>query len=402
MRRADAAPPAELVVRAVGDDGRLLGAHPRRVRRRRDAARSRSPMPSELRNRATAIAIEGEASAGAVLLLDERWRRRPVGIAARARRPAEPLLSGAYYLDKRAYARSARCGPALSTTAAQRRASRCWRCPTCRRPGLPRSARIIAGWKTAARYCASPGPHLAEQPRTIFCRYACGAAAARWAARCRGRSRRRSRPLPRQPLRRARRSADVTVSRQVLAEPTLDLGGKTWARLTDGTPLVTAEQARQGLADPHSHHRRSGLVEPRHLRPLRQHAPPHRRAEPGRRRQHRQAPCRRSRRSTAMAGSHAPAAAETIAAGAFAATLASAQHPPGFYGTEDSRRALNLAPAVKSFAPLPALPPGIERASYTRAAARSISGPVCWARRWRWRSSISSSPLPCAACCRGW
>ena len=40
--------------------------------------------------------------------------------------------------------------------------------------------------------------------------------------------------------------ADVTVSRQVLAEPDLDLAGKTWARLADGTPLVTAEKRGQG------------------------------------------------------------------------------------------------------------------------------------------------------------
>ena len=33
---------------------------------------------------------------------------------------------------------------------------------------------------------------------------------------------------------------DVTVSRQVLAEPSPQLDGFTWARLADGTPLVTA------------------------------------------------------------------------------------------------------------------------------------------------------------------
>src|SRR5204862_7770295 len=41
--------------------------------------------------------------------------------------------------------------------------------------------------------------------------------------------------------------ADVTVSRQVLAEPDLDLATKTWARLADGTPLVTADRRGQGL-----------------------------------------------------------------------------------------------------------------------------------------------------------
>ena len=38
----------------------------------------------------------------------------------------------------------------------------------------------------------------------------------------------------------------MTVSRQVLAEPDLDLASKTWARLADGTPLVTAEKRGQG------------------------------------------------------------------------------------------------------------------------------------------------------------
>src|SRR5207248_7015541 len=39
---------------------------------------------------------------------------------------------------------------------------------------------------------------------------------------------------------------DVLVQRQVLAEPEPDLAGKTWARLTDGTPLVTAQQRGKG------------------------------------------------------------------------------------------------------------------------------------------------------------
>jgi Domain of unknown function (DUF4159) len=40
---------------------------------------------------------------------------------------------------------------------------------------------------------------------------------------------------------------EVTVSRQVLAEPEAGLAGKTWARLADGTPLVTAERRGKGL-----------------------------------------------------------------------------------------------------------------------------------------------------------
>src|SRR6185312_8915123 len=39
---------------------------------------------------------------------------------------------------------------------------------------------------------------------------------------------------------------DVTISRQILAEPSVQLSDRTWARLADGTPLVTAEQRGKG------------------------------------------------------------------------------------------------------------------------------------------------------------
>ena len=39
----------------------------------------------------------------------------------------------------------------------------------------------------------------------------------------------------------------MTVSRQVLAEPEPGLADKTWARLADGTPLVTAAPRGKGL-----------------------------------------------------------------------------------------------------------------------------------------------------------
>ena len=40
---------------------------------------------------------------------------------------------------------------------------------------------------------------------------------------------------------------DVTVSRQVLAEPDATLTERTWATLADGTPLVTAQRRGKGL-----------------------------------------------------------------------------------------------------------------------------------------------------------
>ncbi|MFX4929698.1 hypothetical protein ABTB76_19350, partial [Acinetobacter baumannii] len=39
---------------------------------------------------------------------------------------------------------------------------------------------------------------------------------------------------------------DIAINRQVLAEPAPDLSAKTWARLADGTPLVTGESRGDG------------------------------------------------------------------------------------------------------------------------------------------------------------
>ena len=59
---------------------------------------------------------------------------------------------------------------------------------------------------------------------------------------------------------------DVTVTRQVLAEPEAGLADRTWATLADGTPLVTAAQARQGNDRAVPRHRRHALVRPAAVR----------------------------------------------------------------------------------------------------------------------------------------
>jgi len=332
------------------------------------SALARLPMPSELRNRAIAIAIEGEASAGAVLLLDERWRRRPVGIVApSAAAGSQPFLSGAYYLDKAlepfSEVRTGDIATLLKGDVAV------LALPDVA-PASDDDKRALDKWMqgggTVLRFA---GAHLAEQtddtllPVTL-----------RRGGRTLGGALSWEKPARLAPFDAASPfagldiPADVTVSRQVLAEPTLDLAAKTWARLTDGTPLVTADKRGQGwlvlvhtTADPEwSNLAISGLF----VNMLR----------------------RIVAVSQGVAGNsdkalppvetldgfgrlkRAPATAETIAAGDFAKTLASAHHPPGFYGTADARRALNLAPTIKSFAPLGALPEGVVRESYARPA----------------------------------
>jgi len=98
VRSLPASGPQALTVRASAEDGALLAREPATIAPDEGRITVRLPLPTELRNRVTRIEIEGEDSAGAVLLVDERWRRRPVGIAAAPNTAGQPLLSENYYL----------------------------------------------------------------------------------------------------------------------------------------------------------------------------------------------------------------------------------------------------------------------------------------------------------------
>jgi hypothetical protein len=58
-------------------------------------------LPVELRNDITRLEVSGERSAGAVQLLDKRWRRRAIGIVSGATSDtAQPLLASTFYLTR--------------------------------------------------------------------------------------------------------------------------------------------------------------------------------------------------------------------------------------------------------------------------------------------------------------
>src|SRR6202011_1214553 len=99
--RAVATPAPRLFqVRASGDDGRLIARQAATIEPGAKGAELRLAMPSELRNRMTRIEIEGDQSAGSVLLIDERWRRRPGGIVATPNAKGPPLLGENYFLER--------------------------------------------------------------------------------------------------------------------------------------------------------------------------------------------------------------------------------------------------------------------------------------------------------------
>src|SRR6185437_6979787 len=59
-------------------------------------------LPPELRNRLTRLVLEGPPSAASVVLLDERWRRRPVGLLAGELATADTPFAGSLYYLRRA------------------------------------------------------------------------------------------------------------------------------------------------------------------------------------------------------------------------------------------------------------------------------------------------------------
>ena len=58
-------------------------------------------LPVEIRNDIARLEIIGEASAGAIQLLDKRWRRRSIGVVTGATLDnSQPLLASTYYLTR--------------------------------------------------------------------------------------------------------------------------------------------------------------------------------------------------------------------------------------------------------------------------------------------------------------
>jgi hypothetical protein len=157
---------------------------------------------------------------------------------------------------------------------------------------------------------------------------------------------------------------EVTVTRQVLAEPEAGLSEKTWARLADGTPLVTAERRGKGLivlfhvtADTTwSNLPLSGLFVDMLRRIVAEaDAPGQGAAGSVKAEEHGIArPPARTLNGFGILGPP-PAQVEPIADDF--SDVGDRLHPPGFYGTRDSLRAVNaLAPGEKlaaaNYAPL--------------------------------------------------
>ncbi|MEN9707899.1 MAG: hypothetical protein RIQ68_307 [Pseudomonadota bacterium] len=209
-------------------------------------------LPIELRNDIARVEIEGEHSAGAVSLLDERWKRRRVGIAAGSTADvAQPLLSPLYYLRRALQpfadvreAQAARGDPILSLL--EDRLSVLVLADIGVITGKTRDEvmRFVNDGGVLLRFA---GSRLAGATDDLV------PVRLRRGGRVLGGALSWDQPkqlasFPNEsPFAGLLVPQEVTITRQVLAEPDANLPARTWAQLADGTPLVTAEKRGKGL-----------------------------------------------------------------------------------------------------------------------------------------------------------
>lgn len=166
---------------------------------------------------------------------------------------------------------------------------------------------------------------------------------------------------------------EVRVTRQVLAEPSAELAGRTWAALADGTPLVTERPMGAGRvvlfhvtanAD-WSDLPLSGLFVDMLRRLVRLSA-----GVTGAEGTALLAPAETLDGYGML--SNPPQAATGLAADAFASTPVSPRHPPGLYGPENGREALNLGASLPALQPAPVVSGAKVEPLVTSASERAL------------------------------
>ncbi len=269
------APPAggsdSLTLPVIRSDGRLAGAGILEARDLKGRSVGTAPfafkpgetkseavfdLPTELRNEIVRVEIAGSATAGAVQLLDDRFKRRRIGIVSGGSNDsnAQPLLSPRYYIT--------RAVQPFADVIEPRDANAATAIPQLIDAGAaiivladigtltPDVEKRLSQWvEDGGTLLRFAGPRLAaataEENTLVPVRLRAG-------GRVLGGSLSWSSPQPLAsfsssgPFAGMTVPPDVTVSRQVLAEPDANLPARTWAALADGTPLVTAGRLGKG------------------------------------------------------------------------------------------------------------------------------------------------------------
>ncbi len=345
-------------VLAQSGDGRILSRATIGIAAGEAAGTAGIVLPTELRNILTKLVLDAPPSVGSMVLLDERWRRRPVGLLSGDPIAADAPFAGTLFYLNRALGPYGEVRTGDAKTLLERQLAVLILADRPLPDGAERTA--IAEWVAKGGLLirfAGPRMAAAEAPDKLLPVRLLGGdrqlgGALSW-----------SKPTglapfaPNAPFAGLIVPSEIAIERQVLAEPDAGLPEHTWATLTDGTPLVT--QAPLGAGRVVLFHTTanadwsnlplSGLF-----------------VDMLRRLTAMSAGVTTGAEATVLApvetldgfGARTPPPLSAIglAANAFAVTPVSAQHPPGLYGPESNRQALNLGSAPGELAPTPPIP----------------------------------------------
>jgi len=360
--------PETAQLRLLGEGGRVLARG--RVAFEAGAGRAKATLelPNELRNQAYRLDLEDESSAGTVVLLDERWRRRPVGLVSGAdsQERSQPLLSNLYYLGRAqspfAEVRDGSIDELLSQPLAIMILADVGALTA---DDSVRLGRWIEGGGLLIRFA---GPRLAQNVDSLIPVKLRQGGRVLGGALTWGQPARIAPFAESSPFRGLAPPEDVLIRRQVLAEPSLDLDSKTWARLSDGTPLVTADKRGDGwivLFHTTANTDWSNLPISGLFVEMLKRLAALSRGITGEE-SDRLLPPLNSLDGEGRLGKAWPLA-QPLAANAVETAKAGPRHPPGFYGGEDVRRALNLAPQIESLKAVGPAPSGVSSLPYANA-----------------------------------
>ncbi len=375
----DGSPQTAQTVRALDTDGQVLGRALVTLPAGETSGAATLALPSELANRIVRFDVEGVATAATTILADDHWQRRPVGVAsATVNGIRAPLLENAYYIEEAltpfADVRSGTLDELFERPLAVLIMADGGRI-------LDGEVGRLTGWlENGGLLVRFAGPELEGNVDPLL------PVKLRAGGRTFGGTMSWSTPATlapfpeNSPFKDILVPGDVTVSTQVLAEPSADLTTKTWARLRDGTPLVTAQRQGQGWvvlfhvsATPEwSKLPLSGLFVDllRRLVDISRGVQGDATADVG----------------TGALAPHlvldglgrlvnpGPTLAP-IAAEKFADAVAGPQTPPGLYGPPGGTRALNLASSLATLQPLTQFPIGTTRASFESVTREQILKP---------------------------
>lgn len=242
-------------VTAVTARGEILAAAPFNIAERQaSSADVTLDLPLELRNQVARLEIEGEGSAGAVYLLDSQSQRRRVGVvASEGSEEAQPLLSPSYYIE-RALNPFAEVTRARTANLDQATASLLSNSPSVvilsdvGRLAGPSRERLQSFVEKGGMLIRFAGPRLEQGGDPLL------PAPLRQGGRTLGGTMTWASPQtpapfePDSPFYGLSIPKDVTISQQVLSDPAaMPRETKVWARLQDGTPLVTASRRGAGM-----------------------------------------------------------------------------------------------------------------------------------------------------------